>query len=97
VKITTWMMTEDGCGAFRMKVGGNPNNIQDRVAFIEKTPRIRIRPGHSTEHMSPISDDGWSHYDYLNWAEAPFKGSGPESKESRDWCDSALVLFGYEL
>lgn len=86
-KISDWVMTDCGAGAFRHYEGSDPDFIQNRVAFIEKTPRIRIRPAQT-------AFDG---NDHMNWAERDFKGSGPESIESRAWCDAALKLFGYEV
>ena len=41
--ITEWKMTEDGCGAYRA-ITGTDESAQFRVAFIEKTPRVRIVP-----------------------------------------------------
>jgi len=73
-------------GSTRIRVDGNVDNIDDRFAFVEKTPRIRIRPNERY---------GWE--DFLNWAERPFKGDGPMDQESRDWCDAALIIFGHEL
>lgn len=83
-KIGPWQMTADGCGAFRSWLGADPESIRDRVAFIEKTPRIRVRDA---------SRDNDDHTDYLNWASRQFKGDGPNDQESRDWCDAALKLF----
>ena len=79
-KIGPWQMTEDGCGAFRSWEGADPQSIDDRVAFIEKTPRIRIRN----------SFGEWP--DHLNWASG-YKGDGPNDQESRNWCDMALAVF----
>lgn len=87
MKVGPWVLVEDGCGATRVREGGDVQNIEDRVAFIEKTPRVRVRP------MSMLNEDR----DFLNWASGPFKGDGPNDPESREWCDKALVLFGYEL
>lgn len=81
----TWHLVEDDLGACLIREGGNPNVVADRYAFIEKTPRIRIR------HHYPDS-----HADYLNWASGG-KGSGVHDKESREWCEKALELFGHTL
>ncbi len=87
-------MTAEGAGAYRALTGGDGrNNIADRVAFIEKTPRIRIRPYSMGERM--YGGRQWE--DFLNWAERDWKGDGPEDQESRDWCDRVLVALGYEL
>ena len=73
-------------GMTRVKIGGDVDNISDRIAFIEKTPRIRIRP----------ADHGVEGNDFLNWAARSFKGDGPDDKDSMNWCNQALKLFGYE-
>lgn len=85
MKIGPWQLV--GCGATRVIIGGNINNIKDRYAFIEKTPRIRIRD------VSKFD----SHPDHLNWAARDYKGDGPLDQDARDWCDAALKIFGYEL
>lgn len=36
-----WYVVDDFCACL-IKEGGNPNKVKDRVAFIEKTPRILI-------------------------------------------------------
>lgn len=88
LKLSPWTLTTDGCGAYRCRINRDgENDVSARVAFIEKTPRVRIRPDNE---MYGIND-------CYNWAERPFKGDGPEDQESRDWCDSMLVLLGYEI
>jgi hypothetical protein len=68
-------------------LGKDGEHVANRVAFIEKTPRIRVRSqGH-----------GEFEKDYLNWASGPFKGSGPEDAEARAWCDEALGIFDYQV
>lgn len=81
----TWYEVEDR--AFLMIEGGNPRDIRDHVALIEKVPRIRIRPA---------TDDNLR-ADHLNWASARFSGYGPRDPYSRQWCEAALKLFGYEF
>lgn len=39
MRVSEWQMIE-GYASFRYKEGGNPDNVEDRVAFIEKTPRV---------------------------------------------------------
>lgn len=85
MKVTEWITVEDGCGATRAILGKDPDLIENRVAFIEKTPRVRIRD----MRFAPGSD-------YLNWASG-FRGDGPNDEESREWCDKMLALLGYEL
>lgn len=84
----TWHIVEDGAGACLVVVNGDPNVVADRVAFIEKTPRIRIRQA---------CTDRPQVNDWINWAERPFKGDGVDDPASREWCESALVMFGYSL
>lgn len=81
-KISDWTMTECGCGVFRYFEGSDPDFIPNRVAVIEKTPRVRIRPAWATSKDK----------DFLNWAEGD-KGSGPSDMRSREWCDAVLKLF----
>lgn len=80
-----WTLCEDGAGAYRALLDTDGEVITNRVAFIEKTPRIRIR-----------REDQYTE-DYLNWASGPFKGYGPLDDASRAWCDEALALFGYRV
>jgi len=100
-KAGPWTLTDNGCAAFRALAGTDGSLLADRVAFIEKTPRVRIR-----EHFLGVyrhyAEDGtlvhehrqWE--DFLNWCEGD-KGSDCQDQESRDWCDRMLVALGYEL
>lgn len=89
-KVGPWVEEPGGCGAYRALAGTDGNFVRNRVAFIEKTPRIRIRP------QWDLALDGGVE-DWKNWAQGPFEGDGPDDPESREWCDKALKLFGYEL
>ena len=87
MKAGPWIF-EDG-GAMRVAYSWDgkeqlPNIVKNRVAFIEKTPRIRIRS----------EMEGYP--DWLNWASGD-KGNGPTDPDSLKWCDLALIVFGYEL
>lgn len=88
----------DGYSAMRFVEGTNPNEIKNRFAMIEKTPRVRIAP---FEH-NPNAD-------HWNWKQGP-KGSGCScdedasvvmaygfDPESREWCDRELAALGYVL
>ena len=97
MKVSPWLPIMDEfegepylAGVTRICEGGDINDINDRVAFIEKTPRIRIRRCYKMELEQRRSKD------YLNWAERDWKGDGPDDPESMKWCDDALKLFGYE-
>ena len=95
MKVSPWIVFEEIC-AVRIIEGGDVNNVADRVAFIEKTPRVRIMPF------------VWDDTDWQHWHQGP-KGSGggdghlPENKlygfypPSRKWCDEQLISLGYEL
>ena len=100
-KVTDWMMDSDGIGAFRMIVGGDPENIAHRVAFIEKTPRVRIREDYLGLQVQ--WDDAGNRVgetrqwpEFLNWCSG-YKGDGCNDPESRAWCDRMLIALGYEL
>lgn len=81
-----WHVPTEG-GACLVCEGGNPEKLCDRVAFIEKTPRIRTHPMWGNKAQE---DNG-------NWAFRPWKGNGPSDPDARQWCEDALRLFGYEL
>lgn len=83
-KVSAWMHA-DSHGACRVLEGKDPEVIANRVAFIEKTPRVRIR------------DERYQKEDWLNWAARDWKGDGPDDEDSRKWCDDMLLLLGYEL
>lgn len=92
MKISPWLEVKDQidgveyiAGMTRILEGGNIARIEDRVAFIEKTPRIRIRSQSRYD----------THGDYLNWAARDWSGKGPTDPESKAWCDEALKVFGY--
>ena len=71
--------------SMRIVKGGDPLNVRDRVAFIEKSPRVRVHKFTSTLR------------DYDKWEYGP-SGSSPEYgsyQPSRDWCDAKLRDMGY--
>lgn len=86
VRLTDWIMDEH-C-AFRAIEGTDYSKVENRVAFIEKTPRIRM--------FDPTQD--LAHNDSLCWVYGP-KGSSDYGKDldSRAWCDDALEILGYIL
>lgn len=69
----------------RFVEGTNPDAIANRVAFIEKTARVRV---------SPFDPD----FDHRNWR-CGHKGGDMygEDPDSRKWCDDELVKLGYVL
>lgn len=97
-KISPWL--RDECGAYRIIEGGDINNTADRVAVIEKTPRVRIRSAHFRERHGTYEDGGhyvdYQWHEFLDWCEG-YKGDGPDDEESRNWCDNMLRALGYQL
>lgn len=99
-KLTKWVVTDCGCGVYRALEGTDGNEIANRVAFIEKTPRVRIREYRLGEDRGTYEDGGeyierrWP--EFLDWYCGP-KGSGPNDSESRAWCDRMLIAMGYKL
>lgn len=68
----------------------NINNIKNRVALIEKTPRIR-------EDYLGVNTNGCREWtEHLNWC-CGDKGDGREDIESRDRRDFMLIALGYKL
>lgn len=101
-KLSPWMPVPnapDCC--MRIIVGGDPTKAYDRYAFIEKTPRIRIR--HPSLRLMASQMPMWQ--DWLDWMEGT-KGDGGELQadgtyaydtKSQEWCDRVLTALGYEL
>ena len=86
MKLGPWRYPVEG-GACRVQDGGDIDVIEHRWAFIEKTPRVRIR----TMYIYEDWNDG------LNWCERNFKGDGPTDREAQDWCDRVLLAIGHTL
>lgn len=95
MKLSPWMPDPDAAHCcMRIVEGGDPNNIADRYAFIEKTPRVRIR------RMDLAQCE-----DFLNWgsgrkhspAERRPDGTYEYNKEAQEWCDGVLKAWGFEL
>ena len=97
MRVSNWLVAPeaDHC-CMRIVEGGDPANIADRVAFIEKTARVRVKPFTEVD-------------DFKNWRQG-YKGTGGAwdsdhkalgqygyDLSSRAWCDAELVKLGYEL
>lgn len=95
VKLSDWIVIDGYC-ATRIIEGTDENLVENRMAFIEKTPSVRL---------SPFKEDD----DFENWEQGD-KGSGGAytdnheklgqygfDTESRAWCDNRLKELGYEL
>ena len=97
IRVSPWTVYEGYC-AMRFVEGTDPNDIANRVAFIEKTARVRIYP---FEHNPENDGANWeygtcgctcSSDDDVERAQA--YGFYPPSRE---WCDRYLIRLGYEL
>ena len=109
-KLSDWIMIEH-C-AVRIVKDGDVNKISDRVAFIEKTPRVKIHSPNSTldSHSISINVDeneetgcGATHPNYFIgkrcvWMYG-YKGSSEYGRDenSRQWCDELLKAIGWEV
>lgn len=93
--LSEWIVVHDYC-ATRVYEGTDFNDPINRVAFIEKTPRIRLTPY--------INDKK----EYTNWFHGNKGNSGadghiPENQlygydpDSREFCDWLLERIGYKL
>lgn len=85
VKLSPWTIVPDAdyC-AMRFIAGTDPEVVANRVAFIEKTPRVRVQP-HTNESE-----------DWRNWHPA-WKGDDGHCPVARGWCDQHLLAMGYEV
>lgn len=97
IRLSPWTVCEGHC-AMRFVEGTDPNIVANRVAFIEKTARIRIYP---FEHNPENDGLNWkygvrgracSHDEDAERAQA--YGLYPPSRE---WCDRELHRLGYVL
>jgi len=93
-ELSDWIIIDNFC-AIRIIKGGKIENIQDRVAFIEKTPRVRI----SKDKYGVETGKGNSCVcqERDAWLQG-FKGSSDYGRDvdSRKWCDDMLILLGWE-
>jgi hypothetical protein len=95
MKVSGWIVVDGYCAA-RILEGGDIDNDADRVAFIEKTPRVRTAP-YSTEEAEqnkwPQGEKGRGGCDGENPSNELYGFYPP----SRKWCDRQLRKMGYEL
>lgn len=95
-QLSDWIIVDDYC-ATRIKIGGDPNKVEDRVAFIDKAPRVRI----SNYCVEEKHEDGWVSCKIQKndaWLYAKNRGSSEygHDKENREWCDQMLMLLGWK-
>jgi len=92
VKVSDWITYQGYC-AMRIVAGQDPAQLGARVAFVEKTPRVRVAP-----YTDLAGDHG-------NWRSGP-RGSSEEAdggpgygrlQASRAWCDAELARLGYDV
>jgi len=79
VPVGPWLM--DGHCAMRCLYGTDASRVENRVAFIEKTPRVRVALG---------EEQG-------SWEQGPKGSAPEcgRHQPSREWCDLRLVELGY--
>ena len=86
-KLSKWIKVEGHCWT-RIVEGGDYNNISDRVAFIEKSPRVRTGRDEVFDFLN----------DTKHWRFETIKDKNYDSTISeKDWCDRELRIMGYEL
>lgn len=86
--LSKWIVVDDFC-ATRVLEGTDPSDEKNRIAFIEKTPRVQVYP---EEWLTgPKGTGGAWNEDHQDLGQYGF------DQESRDWCDSQLIELGYEL
>jgi len=83
-KLSDWMAVpgSEHC-SMRILAGTNPDDVRNRVAFIEKTPRVRVH----------AYDENQGAHDFRNWLPG-YAGDGGQDPESQAWCDAALLSMG---
>lgn len=93
LNLSPWIVVNNYC-ATRVIAGTDFRLIENRVAFIEKTPRIRVRPYSNRAE------------DWKNWKQGDKGCGGGNARlnktygfdpESRKWCDQELTALGYVL
>jgi hypothetical protein len=103
--LSDWIMI-DHC-ATRIIKDGNINDIADRVAFIEKTPRVRIKNSLrkvdcNIHYISKDNIDNTlleNEIDDISFWIYGDKGSSDYGLDnsSRKWCDEMLKALGWEV
>lgn len=83
--LSDWILIDEYCYC-RVLDGTDPMQVKNRVAFIEKTPRVRINS------YTDIDTD------FKNWKEVGF-GTSDRGKDenSRKMCDDYLKTLGYKF
>lgn len=83
MKLSDWIIIDGFC-ATKVLVGTDHTKVENRVAFIEKSPRVRIAP------FTEIDD-------FKNWMYGDKGSEYGMDENSRTWCDHELLKLGYIL
>lgn len=96
MRVTEWICEDDGYFCYRAIEGTDVTNAMNRVAAVEKIPRVRVSPFFSSMgarwEFGPKGQGGSS--EGSTCTELKIYGSYPPSRE---WCDTRLKELGYEL
>lgn len=106
-RLSPWIVLPGDYCAMRTLLGADPADVSKRVAFIEKSPRVRVfADDYAWQNRDSVHTCGSAERDA--WLYGP-KGSGgadgqvPENRlygydpDSRAWADNLLRALGYEL
>lgn len=86
-ELSDWVI-EDNMFAFRYVKGTDPNEVANRVACIEKSPRVQVVDRFAVSRKGDTyatSDDSIAGV----WIYG-YKGIDCHDEESRQWCDTLL-------
>lgn len=93
-ELSEWIVIDGYC-ATRIIKDGDPENVKDRVAFIEKTPRVRLKKNkYIIEKENDWLCDSAKTDAWVYGAKGTSEYGMDE--DSRKWCDNMLVLLGWE-
>ena len=76
--------------------GGNPDNVVDRVAFIEKSPRVRVKSA-LPDGVDPPGAWRYGHKGSGGSGDAQAQGIYGFDARSRQWCERQLKRMGYVM
>ena len=95
--ISDWIIYDDYC-LIRIKKGGNIENINDRICFIEKIPRVQlpdnmISHGWDGNRLTEVTDNFYitGNKGYLYESDTK-----DYDEKSVKWCDSMIELLGWD-
>jgi len=97
MKLSKWI--NDRHCSMRVIRGTDPDIVENRFAFIEKTPRIKLTKYECAPEVIERGISSCRISDNNFWVFGD-KGCGEECgkyKPAREWCDNMLRLMGHEL